>query len=463
MDLYRPIFHFMPQKNWMNDPNGLIYYKGEYHLFYQYNPYGDKWGTIHWGHAKSLDLVHWEHLPIALFPSGELGEEHCFSGCAVVKDGVPSIFYTSVGSGDRHQSIGAQQWMAASNDDMVTWEKFNGNPVLTLDAHNGLDIKEWRDPFVWKERETWYMVVGGSIEGRGCALIYSSPDLINWGFLNKLYEGSEEIWECPNLFKLEDKYVLIYSPSDVVKYYIGQLNSDFSFTPEAHGTIDYSGWEGFYAPNSLADDRGRRIMWGWMTENSRGEFFGGAGWAGVQSIPRILSLQEEGKLRIEPLPELQVLREAHQRFENVIISTPNWALGVKGRALEIIAEFELHDNKTKFGLKLLCSPDGTEETIVSFDPITGHFSVDRSKSSLSNQPHSSILIGKLDLTAGEVLRFHIFLDHSIIEVFANYKECISTRIYPTCSSSMNLNLFAEEGGSVGLKLLDVWKMKSIWN
>ena len=92
MNLYRPIFHFMPEKNWMNDPNGVVFYKGEYHLFYQYNPNGDQWGTIHWGHAKSKDLVHWEHLPIALYPSNDKGELHCFSGCAVINDGEPTIF-----------------------------------------------------------------------------------------------------------------------------------------------------------------------------------------------------------------------------------------------------------------------------------------------------------------------------------------------------------------------------------
>lgn len=461
MDLYRPVFHFMPQKNWMNDPNGLIYYKGEYHLFYQYNPYGNKWGTIHWGHAKSSDLVHWEHLPIALFPSTEFAEEHCFSGCAVVNDGVPSIFYTSIGSGDRHQSIGAQQWMATSHDDMLTWEKYAGNPVLSLEIHGDMEIREWRDPFVWQEENQWYMVVGGSHNGKGCALIYDSTDLIHWNFLNKLYEGTEEIWECPNFFKLGDKHVLIYSPNHVVKYYTGQLNSDYSFRPEKQGTIDYSGWEGYYAPNSLIDAQGRRIMWGWITEIPRGDFNSGAGWAGVQSVPRVLTLQEDGGLQMEPLPELQILREAHQQFENVIISTSKWA-DIEGRALEIMAEFELSEITKKFGLKLLCSPDGEEETLVTFDPESGDFCIDRSRSSLSDEPHRSILKGNIQLKAGETLKLHIFLDHSVIEVFANYRECLSTRVYPTLINSLGLNLFAEEGESVKLKLLDVWEIKSIW-
>jgi beta-fructofuranosidase len=116
-------------------------------LFYQYNPYGDHWGTIHWGHVCSADLVHWEHLPIALHPSTEHGEVHCYSGCTVLDDGEPKILYTSVGEGERNAGTGAEQWLATSNDGMRTWMKYQGNPVMTAEIHGGVDIREWRDPF----------------------------------------------------------------------------------------------------------------------------------------------------------------------------------------------------------------------------------------------------------------------------------------------------------------------------
>ena len=144
---YRPKYHFLPKANWMNDPNGPIFYKGEFHLFYQHNPYGEQWGNIHWGHAKSKDLVHWQHLPIALIPNHELGEEHCFSGCCVNNDGTPSIIYTSIGP-ERLPSTGAEQWMATSSDDMITWQKSPHNPLMTIDIHGDLDIREWRDPYI---------------------------------------------------------------------------------------------------------------------------------------------------------------------------------------------------------------------------------------------------------------------------------------------------------------------------
>lgn len=460
MNLYRPIYHFLPERNWMNDPNGVVYYKGEYHLFYQYNPNDYNWGTIHWGHAKSKDLVHWEHLPIALYPSNDRGELHCFSGSAVINGEEPTIFYTSIGEGERHQSIGAQQWMAVSKDDMLTWHKYENNPVLSLDLHGEIEIKEWRDPFVWKEDDCWFMVVGGSHNKKGCALIYKSKDLKQWEFLNILYEGEEELWECPNCFKLDNKYVLVYSPNDEVKYYIGTINSDYKFVPEVKKTMDYSGWEGFYAPNSLQDNCGRRIMWGWLTDVSRGNFDGCGKWSGVQSIPRILNIKNN-KLHMEPAPELQILRSNHEKYENICISK-NFEIKTKGRALEIIVEVEVVDNSTEFSIDVLCSGDDEEKTSIIYSSAKKSFSIDRSKSSASNLCHNSVLKGDIYLDVGETLKFHIFVDHSTLEVFANYRECISTRVYPIKEDSENVRISVLKDSNLKIKSFDIWKMNSIW-
>jgi len=463
MDLYRPIYHFMPEKNWMNDPNGPIYYKGEYHLFYQTNPNDYHWDTINWGHAKSKDLVHWDQLPIALYPSNELGEKHCFSGCALINDqGIPTIYYTSVGEGQRHQSVGAEQWMALSHDDMVTWEKHKNNPRLTLDLHENLDIKEWRDPFVWKDGVNWYMVLGGSHNGNGCVLIYNSKNSTDWKFLNILYETNQyKFLECPNLFKLGDKYVLIYSPNDMVVYHTGILSSDFTFTTEYQDIFDNSGWEGYYAPNSFVEPNGRRIIWGWMTESSRGEFEGSLGWSGAQSIPRMLSLGDNVKLKIEPVPELEILRTDERLLMDVKVNCENMNLGVQGRAFEIKAEFEINGDE-EFSIQVLKSPDGKEQTSVSYNATNGELTVDRSKSSLSDLPHKSKLSTNVYLSKGEILKLHIFVDHSIIEVFANYEKCISTRIYPTAKDSTGVSLSLTKASELNIKSFAIWKMKSIW-
>ena len=140
---YRPQYHFIAPANWMNDPNGTIFYKNEYHLFYQHNPYSKKWGRVHWGHAKSKDLVHWEHLPIALAPSIEMGEKHCFSGCCVIDKNQPKIFYTKIGS-LKDMFHGAEQWMAFSNDNMITWEKDPNNPIMEESLHGNEKIRQWR-------------------------------------------------------------------------------------------------------------------------------------------------------------------------------------------------------------------------------------------------------------------------------------------------------------------------------
>lgn len=465
INLYRPAYHFLPESHWMNDPNGVIYYKGEYHIFYQYNPKDYHWGTIHWGHAKSRDLIHWEHLPIALYPSTEFGEEHCFSGCCVINQGIPTIFYTSIGIGERHQTVGAEQWMAVSKDDMLTWEKYEENPVLTLKIHGSLEIKEWRDPFILKDGEQWLMVLGGSNNQRGCALIYGSKDLKNWKFLNILCEAEdkkEEMWECPNLFKLGDKYVLVYSPNSTVRYYVGNLNADYTFTPEYQGTIDHSGWEGFYAPNSLEDPKGRRIMWGWIPENSRGDMKGIGEWAGVHTLPRVLRLSEDNRLEFRPAEELKMLRDKHTHFENIQLQKESYNTGVKGRTLELCTEFEIHDLYSEFEIKVLCSPDGKESTAIKYNAVTEELSIDRSKSSLSEAPHKSELKAKLPLLPDNKLKLHIFLDHSVLEVFANDRECVSTRVYPTKADSEGVQLGLIKGDKVNLNYLDAWEMKSIW-
>lgn len=460
MNLYRPVYHFMPEKNWMNDPNGVVYYKGEYHLFYQYNPNDYKWGTIHWGHAKSKDLVHWEHLPIALYPSNEKGELHCFSGCAVINDDEPTIFYTSIGEGERHQSIGSEQWMAVSKDNMITWEKYENNPVLSLDIHGDIEIKEWRDPFIWKEDDYWFMVLGGSHNKKGCVLIYRSKDLKQWEFLNILHEGEEEFWECPNVFKLGDKYVLVYSPSDIVKYCIGTINSDYKFVPETEGILDYSGWQGFYAPNSLVDNKDRRIMWGWLTEVSRGEFDGCGDWAGTQSIPRVISIENDN-LHMEPVKELEMLRKNHKKYEDLCVSK-SWAPEIKGRALEIITEVEIIDSLEEFSIDVFCSEDDQEKTSIIYNCENKSFSVDRSSSTLSDLCIKSNLTNNIKLNKGETLKLHIFIDHSTVEVFANYRESISTRVYPIKEDSENVRVSVLKGDNLKIKSFDVWEMSSIW-
>jgi beta-fructofuranosidase len=244
-----PVYHFHAPSNWMNDPNGPIFYKNEYHIFYQHNPYSTEWGTIHWGHAKSKNLVNWTHLPIALVPSVEKGEEHCFSGDCVINDGIPSIIYTSIGPKKPHKTS-AEQWLAISKDDMITWEKYPNNPIMTLDLHGDLEIRDWRDPYLWREGDIWYAVLGGHVRkpNRGVALLYKSENLIDWEFIKSLIVGEKETgrnWECPNFFQIDNKWVLIVSPHDKVIYNIGDFENN-NFIPSKWKILDHGLC--FYAP-----------------------------------------------------------------------------------------------------------------------------------------------------------------------------------------------------------------------
>lgn len=226
-DPLRPVYHFRPPAQWTNDPNGTIYHDGWYHLFYQHNPFAPQWGPMYWGHARSRDLVRWEHLPIALAPSHELGETHCYSGCAAVNgQGQPLLFYTSVSLGKNDQGKNVQtrpceQWAAVS-DDWIAWRKHPGNPMLPPQP----DFREdWRDPFFFRHEGRAFIVVG--MCGPGTALYEAEDDTLSrWTYRGLISDLSAE---CPNFFPLQGKFVYLSSPFNAVEYRVGDF--DLSLTP----------------------------------------------------------------------------------------------------------------------------------------------------------------------------------------------------------------------------------------
>jgi beta-fructofuranosidase len=437
-DPSRPIYHVLPPALWCNDPNGPLFFKGYYHLFYQHNPYGDRWEHMHWGHVRSKDLVHWQHLPIALWPSQEQGEQHCFSGCAAINaQGQPTLIYTSIGAGRP-----PQQWRAVSDDDMLTWKKHPANPLLTEEAHGKLKVPDWRDPFVFQEAGQWYMVCGGHREGgRGRILLYKSDDLVKWRFVGVPVEGVEGNWECPNLFRLGDKWVLIYSPHGLVRYYTGTLDiTACKFKPEYHGTLDYS--DNFYAPNGLEDGDKRRILWGWV----RG-FPAGRGWNGCLTLPRILTLDPGGRLTQQPALELKNLRaDRLEHLTDVTLRDTTRRLQTAGAAIEILAKFESGDAKN-WGLNLRRSKDGKQLAGISYDGKT--LTVDGTTATLT-PPRDD-----------RQLTVHAFLDRSVLEVYANDWLCL-TRVVDPGKEAIDVEAFAS-GGTARLSVFDSWTIKTIWD
>jgi beta-fructofuranosidase len=327
---------------------------------------------------------------------------------------------------------------------------------MTAGIHRGLDIREWRDPFVWREGGDWFMVTGGSYEGKGCVTIYKSADLLHWSFLNIFHIDPEvALCECPLVYGQGDRYVLIYSPNGVVRYLTGTLAEDYRFIPATKGVVDYGGWEGYYAPNFLVDGAGRCILFGWMPEVARGDFEGGAGWAGVQALPRELELTASGKLAIRPAAELRKLRRRHSGLAELAAAGDGLRAGIEGRALELIAEFELAGMEPHFGIEVLRSGDGRERTCIVVDPAARRIAIDRSESSLSPLPHSTPIAGNYEAEAGR-LKLQIFVDHSTIEVFCN-ETCLSARVYPTLEQSTGVMLYGESVQTALIRF-DAWEL-----
>jgi Beta-fructosidases (levanase/invertase) len=459
MDRYRPRYHFTPPSNWMNDPNGPFQKDGVYHLFYQHNPSKPEWGDIHWGHATSADLVNWTHKPIALTPSRELGEVHVFSGCSVVNGEEVVQFYTSIGDGERNPTSGAQQWMARGTD-MVNWVKPDLNPVLASGLHGDLQVTEWRDPYVWKEPDGWRMLLGGRAEGRGGAFIYRSNDLESWSFAGIFAQGDEQIWECPHIFRFEDKAVVFYSPSKQVRYLSGTFSGDKLTNVMKHGTVDYSGLEGYYASTGFVDEKGRRVMHGWIPEG-RGEGFPiDLDWAGALALPRLVELKENGAIAMVPVPELASLREERYSLENVIVGAGQTPVttGLRSMSFECLLTADRSElEKGELVVSLFVSPDGSERTDVRLSLAANTVEIDRSRSSLFPNVHKTTVKG--EWLAGEgAVHVRIFADQSIIEVFVDDETCLTARVYPSLEDSGGIELRA--GSELVVSGMDLWTMRA---
>lgn len=292
-------YHFEPGCGWMNDPNGLIYYRGRYHAFFQHYPYAPHWGQMHWGHAVSDDLLHWEQLPVALYPDMEYENEGgCFSGSAVEKDGRLYLFYTSVS-----HSLGQTQSLAYS-DDGLHFSKFSGNPII---SSNPIGSSDFRDPKVTCIDGTYYMVVGTGDGQFGKVLLFTSEDLLDWSYVGILFEGREyaHCIECPDFFKMGNRYVLMFSKINETERSTIFAVGDFKDGKLTNYTISRPEWGlDFYAPQTFTDGQ-RRIMIGWMYHWGKTSPEG-CSFAGAFSVPRELKLLGD-RVTNYPVKEAQFL------------------------------------------------------------------------------------------------------------------------------------------------------------
>ncbi len=445
-DPARPVFHVTSPAQWINDPNGPIFYKGYYHLFYQLHPFSDKDGTKYWGHVRSRDLVKWEHLPIALAPSNDKGEEAIWSGsCTINGVGKPMIFYTSIARG-KSAFDHAEQWAAIGDDDLIHWEKSRANPVLSEALHGDKKIYDWRDPFVFHDRGKTFLVTGGHTakQGQAAVNIYEAknPELTQWQYRGVLFQIPDSpTAECPNFFRLGNQWVLFVSPYGKVQYFIGDFDSKTCrFTARTRGLVDYG--PNFYAPKTMLLGDGGRIVWGWVTG-----FSSGHSWNGCLSLPRRLSVTRDGQLRQLPAQELNKLRAPAVVWRNILLQDDEKAMTLPPtNTLEILADIDL--GKTK-SLMLELRADVQNGKPVAIRCDGEKLTVDGFSARL---PATSIRGRKLEL--------RIFIDRSVLEVLAN-ETIWFTKTIAALSPNSTLALRAE-GGRATLKSLRAYPMKTIW-
>ena len=447
-DPARPGYHFvMPEGVAMPfDPNGAIYWKGRYHLFYifQDTRLGER--SDHWGHMSSADLFHWRHHPTGLL-------DGMYSGnCFLNKEGVPTICYHQHGEGNA--------MAVALDDDLNDWKKLDSNPITPQtregDEHHG-KYRSW-DPFGWREGETYYAIFGGKRPA-----VAKSPALDGeWKYAGDLFahgvEGvslNEDV-SCPDLFVLGGKHVLLCISHRLgCRYYIGAWR-DEQFHPETHARMSWVD-NSFFAPESLVDDRGRRIMWAWILDEP---LFGARtkhGWSGTLSLPRVLSLGDDGLLRMDVPEEIEALRYGEVRMGPLTVqSGTEVALeGVAGNSLELQVEMESAE-ASHFGVKVCVSPDGQEETSILYDAEENLLKVDTRRSGPDDTP-KAVEAAPFELTPGERLKLRVFVDKSVVEIFANRRQAIARRIYPSRRDSVGVRVFST-GGNTRVHSLKAWKI-----
>ncbi len=371
--------------------------------------------------------------------------------------------------------------MAVGDDELQSLTKYDANPVLSgpppsVDTGPRLDF---RDPFVWRESDRWYMIVGSKREGLGgTVLLYWSPDLFTWNYKGPLLQGNRHqttpfwtglMWECPNFFLLNDVWHLILSVSDEppdalgghllhVAAYSGAYK-DHQFTP-AHSTLlDYG--HCFYAPQILRDGGERILMWGWLKERRSVQAQISAGWSGAMSLPRVLMVRESGQLGSQPAPELQRLRDRHIPYDNKVISLGDEVVYAmpEGSAWELIADIEAEPG-AEILVTLEHSEDGRECTQITYCRAEGTLTLDTMQASCNPAVygHKSIATISPDL---QHIRLHLFLDHSIIELFADEGIALSDRVY-ACDMRNTSVRIGSVGAGAHIASFDVWRMRSIW-
>lgn len=486
---YRPQIHFTPATGWMNDPNGMVYYNGEYHLFYQHYPHDKQWGPMHWGHAISTDLMHWEHQPIALYPDS-LG--YIFSGSAVVDwkntsglgiDGQPpliAIFTYHNPEIEKQGGIDVEsQAIAFSNDNGRTWIKYAGNPVLKNPG-----IRDFRDPKVFwhQDSEQWIMCLAA----QQVIHFYGSKNCLEWSFLSEFGQGvgnHDGVWECPDLFPLrvhntgETKWVLIVNINpggpaggSAGQYFVGDFDGKKFTSPQRNAQwVDYG--KDNYAGVTWSDvPDNRRIFLGWMNNWQYAGKEPSSSWSGAGTLPRELGLVKDRStylLTSTPVNELENIRGESKQWESLnVTNSVNLSDSISFASSPLEIQFTLNNNNAgsnkpeKYGVRL--SNKKGEYIAVGYNTAENLFYIDRTNATGNTFSDKFAGIHNMPYLPGDAeVNWHLVIDDSSVEFFAAGYRVVMTDVFYPSEPFGTVELFAQNG-SIGIKNVRLTELLSIW-
>ena len=461
----RPGFHLTPLVGWMNDPNGFCYYNGCYHLFYQYHPYNTVWGPMHWGHAASADLLHWDYLPCALAPDTAADAAGCFSGSAVpLPDGQLLLLYTGVQpAGIGHKELQAQCVAVGDGRDFA---KDAANPVITaamLPA--GYSTVDFRDPKIWQEGGQYYCVAACRHETeQGSILLFESPDGHTWHYLTVLdasHDALGKMWECPDFFALDGAQVLLVSPQEMRATADGEFHAGEGtvailgrYDPATHAfarqsvqAIDYG--LDFYAPQTTLAPDGRRIMVAWMQSWATAPSApcaGGRPWFGRMTLPRELRVQN-GRLYQTPVREIETLWHDKVELTGVTVEGCAALPGIGGRSVDLTVRVDAAASPACRRFTLRFAAGGALYNEIRCDLDRGELAFDRSHGgSRRDCAHTRHIQAA---PKDGVLTLRLILDKDCAELFVNDGERALSAVLDTPPEAQGIT-FAAEGGAVRL-------------
>lgn len=449
---YRLGYHVMATSGWINDPNGFCYFQGYYHIFYQHYPKAAQWGPMHWGHARSKDLVHWETLPIALTPGDKEDEDGCFSGSAVVHDNKMYLIYTGHHYyGDSDPDHFWQNQNLAISEDGIYFKKYEHNPIISQAPED--NTQHFRDPKVWYDNGNWYLILGSQNKAEiGRVLLYKSANLIDWNLVGPVTQADPNknegyMWECPDFFRLGDNDILLMSPQGInaeagkfknlheTGYMVGKYQyEDNSFVRGDFNELDNG--HDFYATQTTLTPDGRRIVIGWMDmwESKMPE--SSDGWAGALTLPREL-FYRDGILQMKPIEELKQLRTEQLINENYQVQEEQEIIADE-KQYEAILNFDM-SNTSKAGV-FFTDSDGKRLLSLEYDKIQNKLILQRSTS----DPEREATLKATDL------KLHIYVDTSSVEIFVNDgQRAFTERIY---ADSIDLNMISDNVSKVNAKV-----------